>query len=167
MRERGAPPDDTARLARELFRLDPWSYWIVPAPAGEPGDFVVVGTTGAFFVASCVNEGGASEHRGHLTIAGEPWKELGRVRRAGARLGKRLSAEAVPTDVVPVVCLTRAVAGAPRTIRGVRVVAIADLVADVVGREPVLDPTRAERAARKLGVVLARETRGEGSEEAG
>ena len=57
--------------------------------------------------------------------------------------------------------LARAIAGASRDHRGVRIVRPEDLVAEIVERDHVLDPSTAQRLAGSLGRVL----RGPGSTE--
>jgi hypothetical protein len=59
------------------------------------------------------------------------------------------------STVEPVVCLTVATAGGPRSVRGVRVVPLTYVARDLSGRARVLPPTRAQRAARVLGMQLA------------
>jgi hypothetical protein len=77
------------------------------------------------------------------------------LRGAAKRLGTMLSGGSVFISPEPVLCLTRAVAGGPRTVHGVRLVTVEDLAADVARREKVLPPTRAQRAARLLGMTIA------------
>ncbi len=156
-----AAAGDVARLARDLSRLDPWSFWVVPTEPEEIGEFTVVGTTGAFLVAACGLEGYVSGDGARLGVAGRPVRGLVEVRRAARRQRGRLASAAVFTEVEPVVCLTRAVAGAPRRVRGVLVLPLADLVRGITDREKVLLPNRARRGAESLGLVLAREQRSE------
>jgi len=143
--------EDAARLGRELSRLDPWSYWVVPLPRERVGDFLVVGTTGAFLVAVCGSEGRVSGNGSRVKVGRRPVRGLSRVRRAARRLRGRLAQVAVYTEVEPVVCLTRAVAGAPRRVRDVLVVGLPDLVREITGRPKALVPSRARRAAESLG----------------
>ena len=157
----GVGVEDSARLSRELSRLDPWSYWIVQASAEDVGDFIVVGTTGAYLVAGCDHEGYLTGEGTRLSVSGQPVNGLSDVRRSARRIRGRLASAAVFSEVVSMICLTRAVAGAPRTIRGVEVLKIEDLVRGITDREKVLLPNRAQRGARSLGMVLPREQRAE------
>ncbi len=142
---------DAARVARELQRLDPWTYWVVPAPAEESGDLIVVGVTGAFLVMAVVTEGYADTTGRALKIEGKKVGGLSALRRSARRLRGRLATLAVFAEVEPVVCLTRAPAGAPRTMGGVRVVPISALARDITERQKILGPSRARRAAESLG----------------
>ncbi len=160
-----ADAGDAARLGKELSRLDPWSYWAVPTPPGGVGDFLVVGTTGAFLLVSCGYEGYVSGDGSRIDVGGRQVRGLPEIRRAARRLRGRLASAAVFTEVDPVVCLTRAVAGAPRRIRGVLVVSIADLVREITDRERVLLPNRAMRAAESLGLPVDRHPRHQGDGE--
>lgn len=157
-----AAAGDAARLARELSRLDPWSFWVVPTAPEEIGEFTVVGTTGAFLVAACGLEGYLSGDGGRLDVAGRPVRGLVEVRRAARRFRGRLASSAVFTDVVPILCLTQAAAGAPRIVRGVLVVSVVDLVREITDRERVLLPSRAMRAAESLGLPVERHPRPRG-----
>ncbi len=142
---------DAGRVARELQRLDRWTYWVVPAPAEESGDLIVVGVTGAFLLMALSTEGYADTTGRALKIEGKRVGGLSALRRSARRLRGRLAAAAVFAEVEPVVCLTRALAGAPRTIGRVRVVPISALVRDITERQKVLGPSRARRAAESLG----------------
>ena len=77
------------------------------------------------------------------------------MRSAAKAVGTKLTAASVGVGVEPVLCLTFAVAGAPRTIKGVRVVQAADIAADISKRPRGLPVSRAQRAARVLGMELA------------
>jgi hypothetical protein len=110
-----------------------------------------VGTTGAFLISTCGQEGYLVEERGRLTIDERPLGGLREIRRGARDAQHRLATAAVFTDVEPVVCLTRAVAGLSRTLRGVRIVRLDDLVGEIASRARTLRPTRAERGAAMLG----------------
>ena len=147
----GRPPSDAiARVARELARLDPWTFWTVP----RDDHLVVSGTTGVFLVVPEASEG-YLEVEGRRVLVGGRAVNLRPLRAAAKRLGALLSGGSVFISPEPVLCLTRAVAGGPRTVRGVRVVMLDGLAADVARREKVLAPTRAQRAARLLGMTIA------------
>ncbi|GBC86384.1 hypothetical protein HRbin12_00372 [bacterium HR12] len=146
-------PEDHALVRAELARLDPWSYWAV-ALEGEGADYAVVGRTGAFVVALVPLPGYVEPDRRGVRVGGVPLAGFRRVRRAARRVRGRLLQVPAFCDVEPVLCLTRAVAGAPRTVRGVRVVSVGDLAADLAARENAMDPQTARRAAEALGTVL-------------
>lgn len=149
--------DHVGRLRRELLRLDPWSFWIVSYEHHiRPADFAVVGTTGAFVIQANADEGYAVSAGRKVKIEGKPLGGLRELRRTAKEAATRLHDAAVFTDVEPVVCLTRAATGAPKTVSGVRVVAAPDLVRHLIERETTLGPTRAERGAAALGPVLRR-----------
>lgn len=112
---------------------------------------MVVGTTGAFLIAACDLGGYLEAGGGGVTIGGRRLRGFASVRRGARKLRGRLSAANVFAEVTPIVCLTRAVAGAPRTVRGVRVVAIAHLASDVTNGPRVLLPNHCEQAARSIG----------------
>jgi hypothetical protein len=159
--------DHVGRLRRELLRLDPWSFWIVSLESDGQADFAVVGTTGAFLLRANGDGGFAIAEGRTIKIEGKPLKGLRGLKRAARRASKRLHDAAVFADVMPVVCLTRAAAGAPRTVSGVRVAPLPDLIRDVIERERVIGPSRAERGAAALGPVIARDSRSEATEDAG
>lgn len=152
---------DAGRVARELQRLDRWSYWVVPAPAEEFGDLIVVGVTGAFLVMAVATEGYADTTGRALKIGGKRVGGSSALRRSARRVRGRLATAAVFAEVEPVVCLTRAPAGAPRTIGGVRVVPISALLRDITERQKVLLPSRARRGAESLGLVMEERERTE------
>jgi hypothetical protein len=156
-RDAAPSPDevDVARVARELLRLDPWSFWSVELGEASGATFGVVGRTGAFAIGVCPLEGYLVAQGRHLVvddrrIAG--WRELhGAARVLRARLGE----VGVPgVEVTPMLVLSRAAAGAPREHRGVRVVRPEDVVGEITKRPHVLDPSTAQRVAAKLGRVL-------------
>jgi hypothetical protein len=148
-----------SKVAKELGRLDPFSFWIVPAPSGSAGDFVVAGTTGVFLVLVCAFTGTVDEVRGRTTIAGRSLRGRRSLRAAAKKLSSRLSAASVSARVEPVVCLTHAAAGRARTERGILVTHVGDLAAEI-GRRPRAQPAnRAQRAARILGMHLSGDER--------
>jgi hypothetical protein len=163
-------PEEPERVRRELLtRLDPWSYWIAALPAAGPGDFAVVGTTGAFVVAVWGLAGQFHVDKDRASVGGKPIGGLREVRSEARRLKAKLADAAVFSDVSPIVCLSHATAGAPLTVRGVRIVGLADLISEITRHERVLLPNRAQRGAEALGTVL-RSARGgqptsEGDEE--
>lgn len=149
-------PEEADRVRRELLaRLDPWSFWVAVLPEGESADLAVVGTSGAFAIAVCGLAGALHAEDDKLTVGGRPVRGLKEMRTAARRTKGKLLDAAVFTDVVPIVCLSRAAAGAPLTVRGVRVVGLVDLVAEITNRERALLPNRAQRGAQALGTVLA------------
>lgn len=143
-----------ARLVKETGRLDAWSFWSVPA-----ADHVVVaGTTGVFLVVPDIHEG-YLEATGRRVRIGPERIRLGPFRTATARLRDRLGSGAVGVDIQPVLCLTRAAAGAPRTVQGVRIVTLDGLAADIARREKVMQPVRAQGVVRMLGMTVAGDQR--------
>ena len=77
------------------------------------------------------------------------------LRSDAKRLSATLSASSVSVTVEPVICLTHGVAGMPRDVKGVHVVALSDLIKDMASRPRILEQSRVERAARVLGVQIA------------
>jgi len=150
-----AAPEDVALLARVLLRLDPWAFWSVELEPAAGASFAVLGVTGAFVAAPCGLPGYLVAEGGRLLVDGREIGGFRELKRAARVLrGKLLSAGASVTETVPVIVLTRAVAGAPRERAGVRVLRPEDVVPAITGRERVLDPSTAERLARRLGRVL-------------
>jgi hypothetical protein len=143
-----------ARLTKETARLDAWSFWSVPAT----DHVVVAGTTGVFLVVPDVHNGYLEVDGRRVRIGGERIR-LRPFRVATEQLRDRLGSGAVGVDLEPVLCLTRATAGAPRTVRGVRIVTIDQLAADIARREKVMQPVRAQRVVRTLGMSLAGDQR--------
>lgn len=154
--ESGKGAEDVRQVLRELARLDPWSFWAARMREDEVGDVAVVGTTGAFLISVFGFEGYLGGEGERLTVGGRPIGGLRGLRKAARKAGHHLGAAAVFTDVVPIVCLTRAVAGSPRTVKGVRVMRLEDLVGEIVNRERSLRPSRAEKGVRVLGDPLPR-----------
>lgn len=152
---RPAPREDDHRRVREAFaRLDPWSFWA--ASLDDPvADYAVVGVTGAFAIALVALEGYAEPSRSGLRIGEVGLTGFRDVSRAARRLHGRLLDASAFTHVEPVLCLTRATAGASRTVKGVRVMRVEDLPAEIGARERTLDPTTAKHAAEAVGRVLA------------
>lgn len=140
-------------MRAELARLDPWSFWTV-ALEDEGADYAVLGRTGAFAIALVGLEGHAEPSRRGLRIGGVALGGSREVARAARRLHGRLLEASAFAHVEPILCLTRAVAGGPRTVRGARVVRLADLAAEIAGRAHAMDPSTARRAAETLGRVL-------------
>jgi hypothetical protein len=145
-----------ARLSKELGRLDPYSFWIVPAGSlSSSGDLIVAGATGLFLIAVWPASGAFSISRGRPMLGDAPIPGIRGLRSDAKDLTGRLSASAVSTHVEPVVCLTHGVAGMPRDVKGVHFVTLGDLIRDLTSRPRVMEPTRVQRAARVLGVQLA------------
>ncbi len=150
-----AAPEDTLRLARELLKLDPWAYWPVELEAVPGASHAVLGATGAFVAAPCPLEGYLVAEGRKLLIDGRGIQGFREIRRAAKVVrGKLLSIGAGTSDVVPIIVLTRAMAGAPREHDGVLVLRPEDVVRTITRRDRVLDPTTAERLAGRLGRVL-------------
>ena len=156
---RGAVPEDVAtgdaraRLARELGRLDAYSFWVVPAAPDSPGDLIVCGVTGVFLVAACGQLGAL--HLGRRPTIGRTSIPLRALRSGVKRLGTRLAHAAVLSRVEPVWVPTEATTGAPVVVDGVRLVHVRDLMRDLTARPRTLSAEQAQRAARVLGMDLA------------
>ena len=152
---RTASPEDVARLGRELLKLDPWAFWTVQLEPDAGASFAVLGVTGAFVVAPCALEGYLVAEGRRLLVDGVAVGGFRAVTRAAKSLrGRLLDVGAAGEDVTPLIVLTRARAGAPRERAGVRVLRPEDVIPAITGRERVLDPSTAERVARRLGRVL-------------
>jgi hypothetical protein len=151
---RADPTPEDHRLLREaLARLDPWTFWAVRLDdAGA--DYAVIGATGAFAIAIVGLEGYAEPSREGLRVGDVEVAGFREVMQAARRLHGRLLEASTFTHVEPALCLTRATAGSSRTIRGVRVMRLEDLPAEIGARERSLDPGTAKRAAEALGRVL-------------
>jgi hypothetical protein len=149
-----ARADGLARITKEIGRLDAWSFWSVPAD----DHVVVAGTTGVFLVVPEVRPG-ALEVRGRRVRVGGDDVRLRPLRAAAKRLRNRLGSGAVGVDIQPVLSLTRAVCGGPRTVQGVRIVAADMLAAEIARREKVLPTARAQRVVRTLGMTVAGDQR--------
>lgn len=143
-----------ARIVKATGRLDAWSFWSVPSA----DDVVVAGTTGVFLVVPDIHEGYMEVSGRRVRIGGERIR-LRSLRTATSRLRDRLGPVVAGVDLEPVLCLTRATAGAPRTVRGVRIVTLAGLAADLARREKVMQPARAQRVVRTLGMTVAGDQR--------
>lgn len=145
-----------ARLSKELARLDPYSFWVVPAGSlSRAGDVIVCGATGLFLVAVWPAPGAFSISRGRPMVDDRPIPGVRTLRLDAKRLSAKLSASSVSAIVEPIVCLTHGVAGMPRDVKGAHVVALPDLLKDLATRPRILEQSRVERAARVLGVQIA------------
>ena len=148
------PEEEHVRLRSALARLDPWSFWAVRLDRPPGADYAVVGSTGAFVISICGLDGyvesvGAGLRVGEVSISG--FRE---VKRAAKVVRGRLSHVSVSTEVRPLICLTRAIAGTSRDVRGVRVVRLDDLPSEIASRERTLDPGTAKKAAAVLGPLV-------------
>jgi hypothetical protein len=146
--------DGKARLSNELGRLDPYTFWSVPAGARSAGDVVVAGPTGVFLVAAWPAPGAFSVSLGRPVVDGRSIPGLGSLRSDAKHLTSTLSAASVPGKVEPVVCLTQAAIGMPRYVKGIRFVQIGGLLKDLTERPRALELTRVQKAARVLGVEI-------------
>ncbi len=146
----GAP----ALVADALRSLDPFSFWVLPTQDSEPGDVVVVGTTGVFLVAPRGLSGVVHFGMTGVDVNGRAVPVRG-LKRASRSLEATLVARSVSASVEPVVCFTEAIMGAGRTIRGIRFLTANDLVKDIAGRSATVERARAQRAARVLGMQIA------------
>jgi hypothetical protein len=145
-----------ARLSKELGRLDPYSFWVVPAGTlSDAGDLIVAGSTGLFLMAVWPTPGAFSVSRGRPMVDDQAIPGVRQLRLDAKRLSAQLSASSVSATVEPLICLTHGVAGMPRDVKGVHVVALGDLIKDLASRSRTLEASRVERAARVLGVQIA------------
>jgi hypothetical protein len=137
----GAPTNGNgtaASVSRELSRLDPFSFFVLPGrPFGV--DHVVIGATGAYSITvGCrsVEEGCRGEVR--------------RARRGAKRVRHGAGSAALHAPVQALVCLPGRHFAA-RTARGVRVIPWGSLVAEIAGRSRNLTRHQAQRIAESLG----------------
>ena len=140
--------------ARELGRLDAYSFFVMPAHEWN-GDFAVIGTTGAFLIATCDLAGVARVDSRRPTVGDDAVPGLRKLRSGLRRFSARLGEASVFAAVVPMVCLTRAIAGPPVEGASVRFVKLADLARDISARPGMQSHTRAQAAARALGMNVA------------
>lgn len=143
-----------ADVSRALGRLDPYSFFVVPANEWN-ADFAVVGTTGAFLIATCTLEGVARIGSRRPIVGDRAIKGVRRLRSGLRRFSARLTSSSMFAQCVPIVCFTAAIAGPPVDSAGVRFVKVADLARDISARPGVQSNTRAQAAARVLGMHIA------------
>jgi hypothetical protein len=143
-----------SRVAHALRRLDPYSFFPLPGQRWG-GLFVVVGTTGSFLIGACDHQGVARIEGLRPTVGSHGVGGLRKLRRGSKALERKLVAASMPGEVVPMMCLTHAIAGPPVTTAGVRFATVRDLAKDISARPSVQANTRAQSAARALGVQLA------------
>ena len=149
------PIHGRAALVRALGKVDPWNFWTVPLGDSERGDFAVVGATGVFLLFTC-DLGGYLESAGRVvTVGGTKVSGFRGMRAAAKDLSNRLGASTVVVDVEPVLVLTMATAGSPRTVKGVRILEIREVAHDLTNRSRSMPVARAQRSARTLGVQIA------------
>jgi len=140
--------DDSARpvpAERELQRLDPWSFRLLPGD-GVGCDRVVLGTTGAFAVV----------FQGDSVPSGVRVPGIRRARRAARKLKNHLSAIGAHDESVAVLCPRTHSVFAPRTVRGVRIVPPVLLAQEISGRSRSAMPHQVQRAAEALNRSFAR-----------
>jgi hypothetical protein len=141
-----------AALTEELGRLDPWNFWFALPPDPGLGDAVVVGVTGGYLIR-------VDDRPGYLTVDGSK-ASIGSARvtglwshrRAARRLGRWFTGRNVFVDVDPVLCLSRANAAGPRTVRGVTIVAREHLSSALASGEQRVAQLHAKKAAKALGL---------------
>lgn len=156
-------PDETrdalARLTSALGTLDPVSFWTVPAAGDSSGDVVVAGVTGVFLIAAYDRAGVLTVDRGRARVDGKAVPGIRGLRADARRLAGRLSDAHVFADVEPVVCLTRATVGSPRSVNGVGIVGVDGLTKELASRPTRVQHARAQRVARALGMRIAGDQR--------
>lgn len=143
-----------AAVARALRRLDAYSFFVVPGDEWH-ADFAVVGTTGAFLVSVCDLAGVARVDARRPTVGERPVAGLRRLRAGAKRCTTKLGQASMFATVEPIVCLTQAIAGPPVEHAGVRFTKVDDLARSISARPAVQSHTRAQVAARALGVHVA------------
>lgn len=159
VRIRGERPVDWPRehhdlVRKELAKLDPWSYRVAVMDPSIGAEYAAVGSTGAFVIAIHGVEGYVEPKGSGVTIDGRPLQGVRRVAKAAKKAKGILLDKHVFADVVPILCLTKAAAGVSRTVSGVRVVRLADLVTEIGGRPRALELDSAKKGAAALGTVL-------------
>ena len=151
--------DALSALTSALAKLDPFGYWTVPTGSGSRADVVVAGVTGVFLIAAYDRPGVMTVERGKPRVAKKAVPGLRNLKKDAKGLAAVLTASQVFAQVEPVVCLTRATVGAPRTVGGVRVVGVDALTKDLTGRPATVPHARAQRVVRALGMRLAGDQR--------
>jgi hypothetical protein len=159
VRIRGERPVEWPRehhdlVRKELAKLDPWSYRVAVMDPSIGAEYAAVGSTGAFVIAIYGVEGYVEPKGSGVTIDGRPLQGVRRVAKAAKKARGMLLDKHVFADVVPILCLTKAAAGVSRTVSGVRVVRLADLVSEIGGRPRALEVDSAKKGAAALGTVL-------------
>lgn len=147
-----------AAVARALGRLDAYSFFVLPAHDWN-ADYAVVGTTGAFLITVCDLSGVALVDARRPVVGDRAVPSLRQLRSGARRFAGRLTQASALASVVPIVCLTHAIAGPPVDAAGVRFVRLTDLSRDISARPGMQSHTRAQSAARALGVHVAGDQR--------
>ena len=133
---------DSARpdpAERELKKLDPWSFHVLPGD-GVGCDKIVMGTTGAFALVF------AGDH----VPSGSRVAGVRRAKRAARKLKGHVGAIGAQGATIAIVCPSTHSVFAPRTIRGVRVVPPMLLANEISERNRSAMPHQVRRAAEAL-----------------
>jgi hypothetical protein len=154
MHPRGTGVGGHAAVAKELGRLDAYSFFVLPGHDWS-ADFAVVGTTGGFLVLVCDLAGVARVGGWRPIVGSEPVTGVRRLRAGARRFTARLADAAMFATVQPIVCLTDAIAGPPVDGTGVRFTTVEDLAHEVSARPAANSHSRAQAAARALGMRIA------------
>lgn len=160
VRLRGERPVDWPRehhdlVRKELAKLDPWSYRVAVMDPSVGAEYAAVGSSGAFVIAIYGVEGYVEPKGSGVTIDGRPLQGVRRVAKAAKKAkGLLLDKHVFVDEVLPILCLTKAAAGVSRTVSGVRVVRLADLVTEIAKRPRTLELDSAKKGAAALGTVL-------------
>ena len=141
------PHRDAARATaaeRELMKLDPWSFRVMPGD-GVGCDRLVLGTTGAFavvFAGDGVPTGRVPGRR--------------RAKKAARRLRSHLGSLGARVETIGIVCPRTDSVFAPRNVRGVKVIPPALLAREISGRSRAAMPHQIKRAADELARSIDR-----------
>jgi hypothetical protein len=147
-----------AAVARALGRLDAYSFFVVPGHEWNV-EFAVVGTTGAFLVKVCDLPGVARVGARRPTVGSQAVPGIRKLRAGAKAFTRKLGTASTTAPATPIVCLTRAIAGPPVDGAGVRFATLDDLAREISRRPRVQSHTRAQAAARALGMRVAGDQR--------
>jgi hypothetical protein len=124
-------------VSRELSRLDPFSFFVLPG-GGHGVDHIVVGATGTFAITV-----------GFRSLEDGCRGETRKARRGAKRVRRAAGTAAVHSRVQPLVCLPGRSFEA-KNVRGVRVIPWGSLLMEIAGRSRTLTRHQAQRIAESL-----------------
>jgi len=141
MRRQAPGPDGVAAgVSRELTRLDPFTFKVLPGDR-YGAEHVVVGATGTFVIVA-----------GHASIDGQLARDVAGARRAANRVRRSAGSTAVHTSVHALLCLPGR-QFPPRTRRGVRIIPWGSVVSEVADRSRSVTLHQSKRVAERLGTA--------------